>query len=138
MSEDAPDFDHESFLVSTFMVFGGREFDVTVMHDGMSYWFDPLAKNQILAADQELTLKAAIFRGKELKLLQRIHDEWTVSAKVPDDGLAMIRSDLTHRCWSDNWGSDFDKRLDAILEPIFWKEINPQLSVPVSKSSKSI
>lgn len=136
MIEQTPDFDRESFLVSTFMVFGGREFDVTVTHDGFSHWFDPIAKNRALEADRDLILKAAIFRGKELAFLHRIHDEWTVIAKVPDADFAVIRDDLSHRYWTENWGEDFDARLDAILDPLFWSGVNPQLSVPVVRESK--
>ena len=112
MIEEEPDFDHESFLVSTFMVYGGREFNVVVAHDGFSYWFDPLSEIQMPAS-------------------RDFPEEWTVRAKVLDDAFVVIRDDLSHRYWSNNWGKDFDKTLDAILDAIFWRDINPHLLDPV-------
>ena len=114
MIEETPDFDHESFLVSTFMEFGGREFNVTVTHDGFSYWFDPHADNQMAATKD-------------------FPEEWSARSKVSDEAFAVIRDDLSHRYWSEKWGENFDKTLHAILVPIFWADINPQLSAPVSR-----
>ena len=134
MSEHSDDFTPNRYLVGSSFVFGGREFEVLILHDGFSYWFDPFAKNEALKANPDLVVMAAISDGEQRKFLSEIHDEWTVKAPVPEADLREICEDLSARYWADCTNDfDLDRRLDEILEPIFWSQVNPQLSVPVKK-----
>jgi len=134
MSEQSDDFGPNSYLVGNTFVFGDREFEVFVLHDGISYWFDPLAKNEALKSDPNLIIMAAIFDGPQRKFLSQIHGEWTVKAEIPESDLCEIREQLSPRYWGDcSQDFEMEKRLDAILEPIFWNKVNPQLSVPIKR-----
>ena len=123
----------QDYLVSFPFMFGSRALDVTVGHDGFSYWFDSFAQVDAVKRDPDLILKAAFLRGERLKYLDQIRDEWTIKALVPEVELREIREVLSPRYWADSCDHDWDleKRLKAILEPIFWKDVNPQLSVPI-------
>lgn len=134
MSEQTDDFGPQCYLVGTAMMFGGREFTITVGHDGFSYWFDSFAYHQALKSDPGLVAMSAIPDSDERKFLSQIYDEWTVKVEVPEMELREMRDHLAPRYWSDDSDKDFGlgKRLKEILEPIFWRDINSQLSLPIT------
>jgi len=114
----------EDHLISTFFDFGGRSFSVVVRHDGFSYWFESSVIN-----DYRQIMFTAKFKSNDAKLLSSIESEHTLRAPVPAVELRIIREELSPLYWAETPADD--KILDAILEPIFWKHINPQLSPPI-------
>ena len=118
--QDVPDY-----LISTTQLVGGTEFEVTVCHDGISYWFDPSAKKRALASDPNLVLKAISGDGVARQALANIDLEYTIEAPVPPASLAIIRDELSPLYWAEDFPEDFDDRLDAILLPIFHEHVNP-------------
>ena len=133
MSDQNSDFGPDSFLVSTVIEFRGKEFEVVVGHDGNSYWFDPEAKKRELESDPMFVLKIIAGDKERRKRYENIQDEYTLDGPVPEDGLRIIRDELSPAYWNDDFSEDFDDRLDAILIPIFWEHINPFLSPPIEK-----
>ena len=103
------------------------------MHDGYSHWFDNFRKKEVLRANPGILIDAATGDENIARHIAHLHDEYTLKALVPESGLRIIRNELSPAYWSDAMEGmpDFDQRLDAILEPIFWQHINPQLSPPV-------
>lgn len=118
--QDVPDY-----LISTTQLIGGTEYEVTVCHNGISYWFDPSAKKRALAADPYLVVKA--ISGDEIarQALANINSEYTIEAPVPPESLVIIRDELSPLYWAEEFSPVFDARLDAILLPIFHKHVNP-------------
>jgi hypothetical protein len=133
MSNSTSNFGPDSFLISTVLEFGGREFEVIVGHDGRSYWFDPIAKRRELENDPMFVMKIIMGDKDRRKRYENIKDEYTLDGPIPDDGLRIIREELSPAYWSDDTSNDFDDRLDAILIPIFWEHINPFLSPSIEK-----
>ena len=62
----------------------------------------------------------------------RIYDEHTIQVPVPEEGLRVIREELSPKYWADDPAPD--EVLDAILEPLFWEHVNQYLSPPCSRS----
>jgi hypothetical protein len=114
----------QDHLISTFLEFGGREFSVVVTHDGYSHWFEIS-----MMADYRHILFTASLDRNDAKLLSMLESEYTLKTVVPEDGLRVIREELAPQYWAETPAAD--KILDAILEPIFWRAINPQLSPPI-------
>jgi hypothetical protein len=131
MSEDAQDFGPENYLINTSFIFGGREFTVTVKHDGISYWFDSQIKNEVEKNNPDFRLNVLCKNKPATQYLERIYEEYTLTAPVPEAGLRQIREELSPRYWADEPADD--EVLDAILEPIFWENVNPQLASPIEK-----
>ena len=131
MNEDTRDFGPENHLISTSFIFGGREFTVTVKHDGISYWFDSQIINEVEKNNPDFQLNVLSGKKSANQYLERIYEEYTLIAPVPEVGLRQIREELSPRYWADEPAED--EVLDAILEPIFWKSINPQLALPIGK-----
>jgi len=134
MTENFDQFGPEHHLVSTCFDYGGREFLVTVEEDGFSYWFDPIAKNAASKLNRNFVITAAIDNGsQQRKDLDRIYDEFTVKFLLPEAVFTVIRDELSPLYWQDEIPNEFEQRLDAILEPIFWEHVNPLLSPPIDE-----
>jgi len=133
MIPHSEDFGPQSFLVSTVIPFGDREFEVVVMHDGVSYWLDPAAKHRELENDPHFVLKARLGSETARRKLVQIQEEYTISAPVPEEGLQIIREELSPAYWAAEMDEGFDERLDAILIPVFWEHVNRFLETPIER-----
>jgi len=134
MSEHSHDY-----LISTAIYFDAREFVVMVDHKGVSFWTDKAEGRKVI--DKKPVRNVwEIFDRTRFATNMRIYDEYTYQAPVPEADLKRIRDELSPRYWNmETLPHDFDldKQLDAILEPIFWEQINPQLSRPCIRPPKS-
>ncbi len=114
-------------LISTFLSFHGREFSVVVTHDGWSHWFEV----SVISEYRHILYTASVSENAA-KHLASVEREHTVRAQVPEAGLKLIREELSPRYWAEHPSAD--DILDAILEPVFWQHINPQLSPPMEQT----
>jgi hypothetical protein len=124
------------YLVSTCFDFNGRSISVTVEHDGFSYWLDESSARRLNQKEQNST---KFLSGDEQagRRWSRIYEEHTIQVAMPEDSLKVIREELSVRYWADTCDKDFDleKRLDAILEPLFWEYVNQYLSPPCTRAT---
>ena len=63
-------------------------------------------------------------------LVKREVANHTVSRRIPE-ALASYLEVAVEMLDSDNWTSEHESRLDEILIPYFWDEINPKLKEPI-------
>jgi hypothetical protein len=132
MSDPIHNRKNDRFLVQSSLMLGGREFLIDVDHNGFSYWFDQFAKDQALEKDPNLIAMAMLGDDDSRKFLDQIKTGFTIKAAVPDSDFFVIKSLLSPRYWSPSGFSKEDsQRLDSILEPIFWRDVHPHLTVPV-------
>lgn len=120
-------------LVLSSFIFGNREFRVEVRHDGFSYWFDSVALNDAQKANPDLIVKAAANLQPERQFLEYLMEEYTLRAKVQEVEMKEVRETLSDLFWLDDTPDWVVTRIDEILEPIFWREINPQLSPMIER-----
>jgi hypothetical protein len=134
MSEHSHDY-----LVSSSLAFGRREFVIKVGHDGISFWTDKMEGRKAIDKKPARSI-SEIFDPIRFATNSRIYDEYTYQAPVPEADLKRIRDELSPRYWNEEtlpYDFDLDRQLDAIFEPIFWGQINPQLSRPCVRPPKS-
>jgi hypothetical protein len=125
------------FLISTNFDFGGRDIQVVVEHDGISYWTDVTGARQDVRKNSRKSAFEAFCDGdtKATDYISHLHGEHTFFAPIPEADLKLIRDELSERYWAE-CDQDFSlsKKLEAILLPIFWEHVNPHLSSPCTRS----
>lgn len=129
MSEQPHDY-----LVSTYFSFGGRSIVVRVEHDGFSYWTDESAARNRFQETGKSGIDILAGDHQAARQLSQIYDEHTIRVEVPEEALRLIQEDLSPRYWSASADdADLDNKLDEILEPLFWEQVNPYLSPPCTR-----
>jgi hypothetical protein len=124
----------QDYLIATSYDFDGRDIWVKVTHDGYSHWTDKTPQHELEKKQPGYTLLSYVFRGKPARVLADLEAKHTHRALIPDDDLHIIRNELSPAYWESedipNYPPEFSERLDKILEPIFWEQINPLLLPP--------
>lgn len=121
-------------IFSYSMVFHDREFMIEFHRDGVSHWQDWTLKKRLAQNDDARDfIGAAIF--SDARAAQRFDDrrkEFTVSVALEREAMSFVEvaSDMAA---TDKWTTAHERRLDRILAPIFWRDVNPQLSLPIER-----
>lgn len=100
---------------------GGREFAIRVDHGGNMIWDDYPSRRAAQAVDGD-GLAAPLFAA-EL-------DAFTVLVQARGNLLAQIR-EAADRVATDEWSAEDEARLDDLLLPQFWTQVNPRLRQPI-------
>ena len=119
-------------LIQTFLSIGGREINVRVGSDGMSQWYDMTAQYSAENSNPNFGVKTLFPGTKERKHLKHIESEFTVDAKVPENVMQRLRAEIA-AARKAGQKDIADAILEALLEPIFWREINEFLTPPIDK-----
>jgi hypothetical protein len=100
---------------------GGREFAIRVDHGGNMIWDDYPSRRAAQAVDGD-GLAAPLFAAEP--------DAFTVEVQARGDLLGQIRV-AADRVATDEWSAEDEARLDDLLLPQFWTQVNPRLRHPV-------
>jgi hypothetical protein len=100
---------------------GGREFAIRVDHGGNMIWDDYPSRREAQTDDGD-GLAAHLFAAEP--------DAFTVLVQARGNLLAQIRV-AADRVATDEWAAEDEARLDDILLPLFWTQVNPRLRHPV-------
>ena len=112
---------HSDLLFCYCLQVGGREFAIRVDHGGNMTWDDYTSRREKQTADGD-GLAAPLFAAEP--------DAFTVEVQARGDLLGTIRV-AADRVASDEWAAEDEARLDDILLPLFWTQVNPRLRHPV-------
>jgi hypothetical protein len=100
---------------------GGREFAIRVDHGGNMIWDDYPSRRAAQAVDGD-GLAAPLFAAEP--------DAFTVEVQARGDLLGQIRV-AAARVTSDEWAAEDEARLDDLLLPLFWTQVNLRLRQPI-------
>ena len=100
---------------------GGREFAIRVDHGGNMIWDDYPSRRAAQAVDDD-GLAAPLFAAEP--------DAFTVLVQARGNLLAQIR-EAAAQVAVDEWDAEDEARLDDLLLPLFWTQVNPRLRQPV-------
>ena len=100
---------------------GGREFAIRVDHGGNMIWDDYPSRRAAQAVDDD-ALAALLFAAEP--------DAFTVEVQALGDLLGQIRV-AADRVATDEWAAEDEARLDDLLLPLFWTQVNPRLRQPI-------
>lgn len=110
-----------------------REFLIQVSHDGMIYWDDYKMRHGLRgAADRYLEIQVALGDERARKRLDSEMDEFTVALPLPPELFAHFREAATLLA-EDRWTTVDEEKLDAVLRPMFWNEVNFLIHSPLEK-----
>lgn len=131
MPEQFDDLGSQHYLIGSCFDFGGCEISVIVGHNGISYWTDESAARKLVRETGKSGIDILLGDKMSAAQIHHLHDEHTIQVPVPENDLTTIRNELAPRYWAD-CEKDFElsERLDAILLPLFWQQVNPLLSPP--------
>jgi hypothetical protein len=125
--------EHHDYLVFTGFKFGGRHITVKVEDDGFSYWMDDTSYRKTSHESGLSGIDAMVGDEGVARKMRNIRGEHTIKVEVPAEGFREIRDVLSPAYWAEADDADIDKRLDGILEPLFWEHVNPYLSPPYAR-----
>jgi hypothetical protein len=100
---------------------GGREFAIRVDHGGNMIWDDYPSRRAAQAVDDD-GLAAPLFAAEP--------DAFTVLVQARGNLLAQIR-EAAAQVAVDEWDAEDEARLDDLLLPLFWTQVNQRLRHPV-------
>jgi len=100
---------------------GGREFAIRVDHGGNMTWDDYPSRRAAQTADGD-GLAAPLFAVEA--------DDFTFAVLADPMLLAEIWL-AAARVTSGEWSAEDEARLDDLLLPLFWTQVNPRLRHPV-------
>jgi hypothetical protein len=121
-----------------------REFPLVIMPDGMSHW-DDHSERRVLRRSEDRLLELYALAGDNEAMRQLGNEllEFTISVRVPDNirdsARAMARKErldgnarLGAACAPLTTIQDIAE-MDRLLLDVFWKQINPLLSHPITR-----
>lgn len=100
---------------------GGREFAIRVDHGGSMIWDDYPSRRAGQAVHGD-GLAAPLFAAEP--------DTFTVEVQARGHLLGQIRV-AADRVATDEWAAEDEARLDDLLLPLFWTQVNPRLRQPI-------
>ncbi len=112
---------HADLLLCYCLQVGGREFAIRVDHGGNMIWDDYPSRRAAQAVDDD-GLAAPLFAAEP--------DAFTVEVQARGDLLGQIRAAATQVA-SDEWAAEDEARLDDLLLPLFWTQVNLRLRQPI-------
>ena len=114
------------------LAIGGREFAIQVTRDGVMRWDDYQERRRSTAEGRRSkTLPELLASGQPVSILASEADEFTVSFQLSAEHFARI-CEAASRFAADQWSASEEERLDEQLIPLFWRQVNPNLSHPIS------
>ena len=114
---------HSDLLFCYCLQVGGREFAIRVDHGGNMIWDDYPSRRAAQTADGD-GLAAPLFAAEP--------DAFTVSVRAHGGLLAQIR-EAAAQVATDEWDAKDEARLDDLLLPLFWTQVNSRLRHPVDR-----
>ncbi len=126
-------FGSQSYLVSKCFNFRGHSMSVIVEHNGCSYWVDNTAARRAIQQDGRgvQLIDAVLGNPAATKYFDLVRHEFCVEVPICEAHLKEIREELSARYWAEEENDPFlERRLNAILKPLFWAHVNPYLSPP--------
>src|SRR5688572_14273957 len=125
----------KTHLFCTCFKFGDRYFDVNLYDDGFVHCYDRTAEDQIEKADSNWHNKTDLWPDPEsMKLLNFLHREFTVCAKLPAYDLDFMVKKLLPGYRRQKFSPSTEGIcIHAILLQFFWKKMNSKFCPPVPK-----
>jgi hypothetical protein len=112
---------HSDLLFCYCLQVGGREFAIRVDHGGNMIWDDYPSRREAQTDDGD-GLAAHLFAAEP--------DAFTVLVQARGNLLAQIR-EAAAQVAVDEWDAEDEARLDDLLLPLFWTQVNQRLRHPV-------
>jgi hypothetical protein len=119
------------------MDFGRREFSIYVDHEGKIYWDDVTQRrSQRSDGSRCLELRALVGDVNAKKRLESEVENYTIHFDLPEDVLSKIEV-AAEMLEAGTWTTKHEEELDAVLEPLFWENVNPYLEPPLERKTES-